>query len=335
MRDSSLALIASDNLLHVRITDMSSQFGKKLRMLAAYFIVAQVIILSGFSSSTVYAFGAPDFGFTISQTTQIGLTATYTLKFIPFNGFMGTVIENVLGVPTGSFSMGTFFLSTPVTDTLVVGNLSLSTTYQLTITASADALSHSVSTILTTPKASPDNSNSNGMIGSGNGLVPDFEMHITQAAQIPGQMSTTYYITYTSINGLTGPIDEKVTNIPREFVSFFSSQYNPYSAGPYGDPMLGPTPSPSFGRCYIRYVGLSYHTCTDALTIYYTIANGAKSLPGSAYSIIVTAAAEGGFPTHSLPVGSVPVPEFSGIATTAISVMALAISIGVLRRRLH
>lgn len=325
---------------------MSSKFGKKSKVFTACFIVVQVMLLGGFTSSAVYALGEPDFGFTISPTcnvsvltcfvsepTQIGLTAMYTIKFVPFNGFMGTVVESVQGVPVGSFAMGTFFLSQPVTDTLVVGNLSLSTTYQLTVTASADGPSHSVSTILTTPNASPDSSNSNGMIGSGSGLIPDFEMDITQATQIPGQMSATYYITYTSINGFTGPIDEKVTNLPPEFVSFFSSQYNPSSAsGPFGGPVLGPTDGPSFGRCYVRYVGLYYYTCTDTLTIYYNIGNGAKSLTPGAYSIIVTAAAEGGLPTHSVVINTnIPVPEFSGIAITAIS--ALAISICVLRRR--
>lgn len=307
---------------------MSSKFGKKSKIFTACFIVVQVMLLGGFTSSAVYALGEPDFGFTISPTcnvsvltcfvsepTQVGLTAMYTIKFVPFNGFMGTVVESVQGVPTGSFVMGTFFLSQPVTDTLVVGNLSLSSTYQLTVTAFAYGFSHSVSTILTTPKASPDNSNSNGMIGSGSGLIPDFEMDITQATQIPGQMSATYYITYTSINGFTGPINEKVTNLPPEFVSFFSSQYNP-----------------SFGRCYVRYVGLYYYTCTDTLTIYYNIGNGAKFLTPGTYSIIVTAAAEGGLPTHSLVIETyIPVPEFSGIAITAIS--ALAISICVLRRR--
>lgn len=288
---------------------MKVKFGKKTRILMACFILAQVMLL-GSLASAVYAFGNPDFGFTISPTcdvsasnclisepTQVGLTATYTVKFIPFNGFMGTVSENVRGAPIGSFLMGTFFLSQPVTDTLIVGNLSLGTTYQLTVIAFADGISHSQNTILTTPKAS--SSNSNGMIGSNSGLSPDFEMDITLAKQVSSQTSATYYITYTSINGLTGAIDEKVTNISPEFVSFFSSQYNPYSA-PSAGPILGPTPSPSFGRCYVQSVGLYQYTCTDVLTIYYNIGSGAKSLTSGIYTIVVTATAGGGFPTHSV-----------------------------------
>jgi hypothetical protein len=290
---------------------INEKLGKKFRLLTAFFILAQILLFVVFSS-VVYAYGAPDFSIAISQSCsisqscfsleprQIGLTATYAILITPYNGFMGTIAESVQGVPTASFSMGTFFLSQPVTDTLVVGNLSLSSTYRLIVTAFAGGLSHSINTTLTTPKANPNDSNSNGIIG--NGFAPDFEMHITQATKTPNQTSATYYITYTAINGFTGPIDEKVTNLPPEFVSFFSSQYDsPSSAsGQFGGPLVGSTVSPSFGRCYARNVGLSTYACTDALTIYYTTANGAKSLTPGTYSVGVTATAEGGFPTHSL-----------------------------------
>ena len=318
--------------------------GKKFSISAVFLILVQILFLGAFSSG-VYSYGAPDFSLAISQScpisqscfnfepTQIGLTATYAILVTPYNGFMATVVESVQGVPTASFTMGTFFLSQPVTDTLVVGNLSLSTTYRVIVTAYADGLSHTVNTTLTTPRFNPNNSNSNGMVG--NGLAPDFDMRITQATQMRSQMSATYYITYTAINGFTGPIDEKVTNLPPDFVSFFSSQYAPPSgaSGEFGGPMLGSSASPSFGRCYARNVGLSSYACTDALTIYYTVANGARSLtPGGTYSAVLTGAAEGGFPTHSLVIViQIPVPEFSGIASTAI--LALAMSLCLLRRR--
>lgn len=323
---------------------MGTKFSKNARNLMACFIVLQVILV-GSPYSVAYAVGGPDFGLTISPTcnvsvltcfntepTQIGLTATYKILYVPFNGFNGVVSENVQGVPNAYFSMGTFFLSQPVTDTLVIGNLSLGTTYQLTVTASTNEVSHSQSTTLTTPKAS-DNSNSNGMMRSGGGISPDFEMDIAPAMQAPNQMSATYYVTYTPINGFTGPIDEKVTNLPPEFVSFLSSQYDPLSgAGPYGGPMLGPTPTPSFGRCYVKYSGVNHYTCTDTLTIYYNIADGAEYLTQGHYSIVVTAAGEGGFPRHSVVIQrDIPVPEFSGI--TIATIITLAISICMLRRR--
>jgi hypothetical protein len=291
---------------------INEKLNRKFRLSTAFFILAQVLLFLAFSS-VVYAYSAPDFSITISQSCsiyqscfsleprQIGLTATYAILITPYNGFMGTIVERVRGVPTASFSMGALFLSQPVTDTLVVANLSLSTTYRLIVTASADGLSHSINMTVTTPKANPNESNSNGMIGTG--LAPDFEMHITQATQTPSQNSTTYYITYTAINGFTGPIDEKVTNVPSEFASFFSSQYNPPTgaSGQFGGSILGSTTGPSFGRCHARNVGLSSYACTDALTIYYTIGNGAKALTlGGTYSVVVTATAEGGFPTHSL-----------------------------------
>jgi len=274
---------------------------EKSKILMACFILAEVIFFS-FSTSGVYAYGTPDFGMTISQPCaisqncivleprQIGLTATYKIQYFPFSGFMDTITETVSGVPTASFSMGTFFLSVPTSDTLSLDNLAAGTTYTLTVTAvTSSGISRSVTTTLTTPTGSSSDSNSNGMIGSGNAPIPDFNMFITPATQVPG-VGVTYYISYTSINGFTGPIDEKVANLPPQFVSFFSQPYPPPS-------------SPSYGRCYGRLNVPK--SCTDALTIYFTIGNNANIrtfASGKTMSIIVTGNAEGGLPSHSVTI---------------------------------
>ena len=274
---------------------------KQSKILVACFILAEVIFFS-FSTSGVYAYGAPDFGMTISPTCailqncivleprQIGLTATYKIQYFPFSGFMDTITETVSGVPAAYFSMGTFFLSEPTSDILSLDNLAAGTTYTLTITAVASSgISHAVTATLTTPAASTADSDSNGMIGSGNAAIPDFNMVITPATQVPG-VGVTYYISYTSINGFTGPIDEKVANLPPQFVSFFSQPYPPLS-------------SPSYGRCYVRLNVPK--SCTDALTIYFTIGNNTNIRTfgsGKTVSLIVTGNAEGGLPSHSVTI---------------------------------
>ncbi|MGA3297250.1 MAG: hypothetical protein ABSD41_07340 [Candidatus Bathyarchaeia archaeon] len=275
---------------------------KQSKILVACFILAEVIFFS-FSTSGVYAYStAPDFGMTISPTCailqncivleprQIGLTATYKIQYFPFSGFMDTITETVSGVPAAYFSMGTFFLSEPTSDILSLDNLAAGTTYTLTITAVASSgISHAVTATLTTPAASTADSDSNGMIGSNNAAIPDFNMVITPATQVPG-VGVTYYISYTSINGFTGPIDEKVANLPPQFVSFFSQPYPPPS-------------SPSYGRCYVRLNVPK--SCTDALTIYFTIGSNTNIRTfgsGKTVSLIVTGNAEGGLPSHSVTI---------------------------------
>jgi hypothetical protein len=85
-------------------------------------IIAIVSVLQVSSAQIVYADGT-DFGLSISQPPQIGCTATYTISYIPYGGFMETVAETASGVPMATFSMGTFFLSVVTTDTLFVSNL--------------------------------------------------------------------------------------------------------------------------------------------------------------------------------------------------------------------
>jgi hypothetical protein len=276
-------------------------FDYKTKILLAFSIIGLFVGTS--STPVVYAYGVPDFGLSISQTCptpqtcfppeprQIGLTARFNLLYLPLNGFSGSIIETVSGVPLASFSQGAFYLTEPTTDRLIVGSLTPDTNYQLTITATSwNGISHSVTAVLTTPKASSADSNSNGVVGSGNMLIPDFDMAITPATQAPkaGVLKATYYITYTSINGFTGPIDEKVANLPPKFVSFLSQPYPP-------------TSGPSYGICYTRY------SCTDALTVYFSIASNTQTLPsGNTYTLIVTGTAEGGFPSHSVTVTLVP-----------------------------
>jgi hypothetical protein len=277
---------------------------KKSKILMACFILAEVIFFS-FSTSGVY--GQPaDFGMTISpacaisqtcftlEPKQIGLTATYTIQYFPFNGFMDNITETVSIVPTVPisdlpFSMGRFFLSEPTSDTLSLNDLAAGATYKLTVTAvSAGGIAHTVTTAVTTPMVNTADSDSNGMIGSGNAPIPDFNMFITPATQVAGVgvTSVTYYLSYTSINGFTGPIDEKVANLPPQFVSFFSQPYPPPS-------------SPSYGRCYVK-LNIP-KSCTDALTIYLTIGNNTNLgtfVSGKTLSLIVTGNAEGGLPSH-------------------------------------
>jgi len=277
---------------------------KKSKILVACLILTEVMFFS-FSTSGVYA-QPPDFGMTISPTCpisrtcfalepkQIGLTATYTIQYFAYNGFMDNITETVSIVPTvprsdTPFSMGRFFLSEPTSDTLSLNDLVAGTTYTLTVTAvSAGGITHAVVTTLNTPTASAADSDSNGVIGSGNAPIPDFNMFITPATQAAGVgvTSVTYYLSYTPINGFTGPIDEKVTNLPPQFVAFFSQPYPPPS-------------SPSYGRCYVKLN--TPRSCTDALTIYLTIGNNTNigtSVPGKTLSLIVTGNAEGGFPSH-------------------------------------
>lgn len=279
---------------------------EKKSILIACVILAEVMFIA-FSTSGVYADAAPDFGMTISQSCatsqtcfileprQIGLTATYTIQYVPFSGFMDTITETVSGVPAAFFSRGTFFLSLPMTDTLSLDNLAAGTVYTLTVTAvSSNGVSRSVTTTLTTPKASSSDSGSNGMTGSGNVPIPDFNMVITPATQVSGVgvSSASYYISYTSINGFTGPINEKVANLPPQFVSFFSQQYSSTPSISY---------APSYGRCYVR-LNIP-KSCTDVLTIYFTIGNNAQALGSrQTYSLIVTANAEGNLPSHSVTI---------------------------------
>jgi len=272
-------------------------FDYKPEILLAFSIIGLFVGTS--STPVVYAYGVPDFGFTITQTCptaqtcfrseprQIGLTARFNMLYVPLNGFSESITETVSGVPLASFSQGAFYLTEPTTDTLLVGSLTPDTNYELRITAtSSNGISHSVTAVLTTPKSSSSDSNSNGVVGSGNMLIPDFDMAITQATQAPraGVLKATYHITYTSINGFTGPIDEKVMNLPPKFVSFLSQPY-PSTSGP------------SYGRCYTHY------SCTDTLTVYFGIADNTQTLPsGKTYTFIVTGTAEGGFPSHSVTV---------------------------------
>jgi hypothetical protein len=285
---------------------------RKTRVLLMTIIAIQIIFLGALPNLTL-VHAAPDFGLTISQScftyqtcflrepTQVGLTAKFIISYIPYGGFMEPINETLscCGVPVASFGMTTFFLSSPTSDTLIIGRLSPDTTYQLTVLATAiDGNSHSVTTTITTPKASSADSLSNGVVGSTNLLIPDFNMYITPATQTPkGVTSVTYYITYNSIDSFAGPIDEKVVNLPPQFVTFTSRPYPP----PYGPASAYP---PFFGRCYVR---IPTNSCTDALTIYFTNGSGngspSESLAsGKTYSLIVVGAAEGGFPTHSVTV---------------------------------
>jgi len=272
-------------------------FENQPRILLACLIIGLFVGTS--FTPVAHAYVVPDFWLTISQacaapqdcfsyeSRQIGLTATYKILYVPANGFADGITESVSGVPLASFSQGGFYLTEPVTDTLIVGKLIPDTKYELTITAtSSNGISHSVTTVLTTPTESEADSNSNGVVGSGNILVPDFNMVVTPAMQTLGArvVNATYYITYTSINGFTGPIDEKVTNLSPKFVSFSSKPF-PSTSGP------------SYGRCYVHY------SCTDTLTVYFSLAGNTQKLPsGTTYTLNVTGTAEGGFPSHSVTV---------------------------------
>lgn len=278
-------------------------YSKKSSLAVSFLIVFEFLLLCSFPN-LANAIGTPDFGMTISQTcslsqtcfgpTQIGLTARFTISYLAFGGFGETVNETVSGVPVAAFTMGTFFLSGPTTEILSVGNLSPATAYQLTVTATAaDGTSHSITTTLTTPTASSSDSNSNGVVGTVNGLISDFNMRITPATQSPRRDATsaTYYITYNSIDSFTGPIEEKVLNLPPQYVSFYSANINPYGYGSALD-------LPSHGKCF------AHTTCTDALTIFFTVGSGpTQSLTsGRTYSLIVVGAAERGFPSHSVTI---------------------------------
>jgi len=283
-------------------------FSRKARVLLIAIIAIQMMFLGSLNLTQVYA--APDFGLTVSQSclvyqncflrepTQVGLTAKFIIAYVPFGGFTELINETVSGVPLAAFGMTIFYLSGPTTDSLIVGNLSPGTVYQITITATAaDGNSHSVTTTISTPKGSANDSTSNGVAGSGNILIPDFNMYITPATQAPkGVGSATFYITYSSIDSFSGAVDEKVQNLPPQFVTFFSRPY----AAPYGPSSTYP---PFQGRCHVR---IPTNSCTDALTIVFT--NGSANptseslVSGRTYSLTVVAAAEGGFPTHSVTI---------------------------------
>jgi hypothetical protein len=243
-------------------------------------VIAFVSVLQVSSAQRVYADGT-DFGLSISQPTQIGCTATYTISYIPYGGFMETVAETASGVPMATFSMGTFFLSVVTTDTLFVGNLSPGKTYDLTIVADSFGLSHSVTTVLTAPPLSDSDTCSNGTIGSGNGPIPDFDMAVNQTTTpeyAGGSSSVSYLLSYSSIYYFTGIVHEKVTGVPAQFVSFFNSRR-----------------VPSSGYCRIE------RSCEDVVTIY------TAGLSAGTYSVIITATAVGGTPYHSVVI-SLTVP---------------------------
>jgi len=243
-------------------------------------VIAFVSVLQVSSAQRVYAEWT-DFGLSISQPTQVGCTATYTITYIPYGGFMETVAETASGVPIAVFSMGTFFLSVVTTDTLFVGNLSPGKTYDLTIVADSFGLSHSVTTVLTAPPQSDSDTCSDGTIGSGNGPIPDFDMTVNQTATpeyAGGSPSVSYLLTYSSIYYFTGIVHETVTNVPAEFVSFFNSRRDPTS-----------------GYCRVE------HSCEDVVTIY------TSGLPAGTYSVVITATAIDGTPDHSVTI-SLTVP---------------------------
>jgi len=232
------------------------------------------------SPPRVYADGA-DFGLTVSQPTQVGCTATYTISYLPYGGFTGPVSETAAGVPVAAFSMGSFYLAVISTDTLFVGNLSPGKTYDLTIVADAFGVSHSVTTTLVVPAQSDSDTCSNGTIGSGNGPSPDFDMAIKQTAtpeNAGGSTSVSYLLTYSSIYGFTGFVHETVTGVPAQSVYFFKSQR-----------------VPSTGHCRVE------HSCMDVVTIY------TAGLASGTYSVIITAAALDGVPYHSVTI-SLTVP---------------------------
>lgn len=261
-------------------TDSSSAH-KKAHIGMAFFFVAVIVFVSVLqvSAPRVYADGA-DFGLTVSQPTQVGCTATYTISYLPYGGFTGPVSETAAGVPVAAFSMGSFYLAVISTDTLFVGNLSPGKTYDLTIVADGFGASHSVTTTLVVPAQSDSDTCSNGTVGSGNGPSPDFDMAIKQTAtpeNAGGGTSVSYLLTYSSIYGFTGIVHETVTGVPVQSVYFFKSQR-----------------VPSTGDCRV------VHSCMDVVTIYTAGLNGT-------YSVIITAAALDGVPYHSVTI-SLTVP---------------------------
>ena len=190
---------------------------------------------------------------------------------------MGVVTETASGVPIATFSMGTFFLSVISTDKLSVSGLSPAKTYTLTVVvSSAYAPSHSVTTTLVTPPMSNLDSCSNGVIGSDNGPVPDFDMALNQTVTpefYQGIPSVSYVLTYTSINGFAGFVHESVTGLPVQYIGFASSARDP-----------------SYGYCRVEF------SCRDVATIF------TGGLAPGTYTVTITAAATGGAPYHTLTV---------------------------------
>ncbi len=243
----------------------------------AFFFVAVIIFVSVLqvAAPRVYAQGT-DFGVSVSQSTQVGCTATYTISYIPYGGFTGSVSETATGVPVAAFSMGSFYLAVISTDTLFVGNLTPGKTYDLTIVADGFGVSHSVTTTLVVPAQSDSDTCSNGTVGSGNGPSPDFDMAITQTAtpeNAGGGTSVSYLLTYSSIYGFAGIVHETVTGVPVQSVYFFRSQR-----------------VPSTGDCRV------VQSCMDVVTIY------TAGLNSGTYGVIITAAAGDGVPYHSVTI---------------------------------
>jgi len=245
--------------------------------LAIIALLLPMILLQVGTVPKVYGqfYSGGDFGFSLSSPTQVGCTATYTILYLPTPGFTGSVVESASGVPLATFWKGAFLLSTRMVDTLSVNGLSTGTTYNLTVTANANGLSHSVSTLLVTPSKSSSDSCSNGLIASNNLPVPDFEMAVaptTTPTSAVGNASVSYLLTYTSINGFAGFVHESVMNAPSGSVWFFSSQR-----------------APSYGSCRVVQ-----SNCEDVLTIL------TAGLPSGTYAVVVAATATDGSPYHTL-----------------------------------
>ena len=279
----------------------------KLSLSLAFLIVILIFpiaLVQLNSTPNVYGqfYTGGDFGFGLSPPTIIGCTATYTILYTPSPGFSGSIIETAWGVPFASFSMGSFLLSTRMIDTLTVDGLSPGTAYNLTVTAIAFGLAHSVTTDLVTPPKSSSDTCSNGLTASGNLLTPDFDMSAAPTitpANAQENSSVSFLLDYNSINSFAGTLHESVTNAPIGSVWFFSSQR-----------------VPSSGYCRV----VQSH-CSDVLTI-------AGLSPGN-YTIIVTATTVDGSPYHQLIISfnvPIPVPEYPDLSLPLlVSLLAIII----------
>jgi uncharacterized membrane protein len=152
------------------------------------------------SNVTLVVTGPADFAISASpasQAVQAGSSTQYTVAIVAQNGFAGTVVFSVSGLPagaTGSFNPTTITGSGFTTLTIATLTSTAAGTYPITISGSSQGLNHNANVTL---------------------IVTDFSLSATPASQsVQAGSSTSYTATIAAQNGFSGTVNLSVSGLP-------------------------------------------------------------------------------------------------------------------------
>jgi len=251
---------------------------------------------------TLVVTGTPDFSISASPSSQTvvqGGGTTYTATVAPLNGFTGTVMLGVSGLPsgtTGVFSPTSVTGSGSSTLTVTTSTSTPAGSYPLTLTGTSGSLSHNATVTLVVNSSSS----------------PDFTIAATPSSVTvsPGSLAS-YTDTVTALNGFTGKVTFSVSGLP----SGGRSQFSPASVTGSGSVTMhiGTSTSTPAGTYALTVTGTSgslQHSTTVTLVVSGGGGSGSFTISVSPASQTVTRGSNATYTVTITPSGG-----FNGIVT--------------------